>query len=140
MFFSGQPLRWQALRKTGQVVMLAVALLAAPPVKARGEAADPGAGLQTVALSALPAQAGTTYRLVFSGGPFPYPKDGVVFGNRERVLPKAKRGFYREYTVPTPGDRHRGARRIVCGGLVATKPEACFYTGDHYASFQRIVQ
>lgn len=119
--------------------MLAVALFAAASAQARGPAPEPGTQLQTVPLSALPAQAGTTYRLVLSSGPFPYPKDGVVFGNRERVLPRAARGFYREYTVPTPGDRHRGARRIVCGGAVTTKPEACYYTGDHYTTFQRIV-
>ena len=71
-------------------------------------------------------------------GPFPYAKDGIVFGNRERVLPRRERGFYREYTVRTPGSRDRGARRIVCGGRQPTDPEACFYTADHYASFQRI--
>ena len=63
---------------------------------------------------------------------------GTVFGNRERHLPRQTRGFYREYTVPTPGVRHRGARRIVCGGKEMRQPETCFYTGDHYNSFQRI--
>ncbi len=138
MFFSGQPPRWQALRKTGHAVTLAVVLFAAASSQAKRQAVDPGSEPQTVQLSALPAQAGATHRLVLAGGPFPYPKDGVVFGNRERVLPKATRGFYREYTVPTPGKRHRGARRIVCGGSVATKPEACYYTGDHYTTFQRV--
>jgi ribonuclease T1 len=121
------------------VVTLAVVLSAAASAQAKRQAVDPGAELQTVQLSALPAQAGATHRLVLAGGPFPYPKDGVVFGNRERVLPRATRGFYREYTVSTPGERHRGARRIVCGGPVTTKPEACYYTGDHYTTFQRIV-
>jgi ribonuclease T1 len=94
-----------------------------------------------VALSALPVQARTTYRLILSGGPFPYPrKDGSVFGNRERQLPRHPRGYYLEYTVPTPGSRDRGARRIICGGNLPTAPEVCYYTQDHYTSFRRIVQ
>jgi len=92
----------------------------------------------TVALADLPEQGRTTYRRITLGGPFPYDKDGSVFGNRERLLPAQKRGFYREYTVKTPGSRDRGARRIVCGGAPTT-PEVCFYTADHYASFRRIV-
>jgi len=94
-----------------------------------------------VALATLPEQAQQTYRLILSGGPFPYPrKDGSVFGNRERQLPRHPRGYYLEYTVPTPGSRDRGARRIVCGGNSRTAPEVCYYTQDHYASFRRIVQ
>jgi ribonuclease T1 len=96
--------------------------------------------VQTVALSALPAEAQRTARLIRSGGPFPYAKDGIVFGNRERLLPRKARGHYREYTVKTPGARDRGARRIICGGARPTEPEACYYTADHYASFARIVQ
>lgn len=92
-----------------------------------------------VALSDLPPQAQTTHRLVRSGGPFSYAKDGVVFGNRERLLPAHPRGYYREYTVKTPGSRDRGARRIVCGGTPPTAPEVCYYTADHYNSFRRIV-
>jgi len=95
--------------------------------------------LPPVALVALPAQAKSTHQLIFSGGPFPYDKDGTVFGNRERLLPIKQRGHYREYTVKTPGARNRGARRIVCGGQPPTQPEVCFYTADHYASFSRIV-
>ena len=91
-----------------------------------------------VTLSSLPVQAQTTHRLILSGGPFPYDKDGVVFGNRERLLVPKARGYYREYTVKTPGARNRGARRIVCGGTPPTQPEACFYSDDHYASFRRI--
>ena len=91
-------------------------------------------------LAALPPQARQTEQLIRSGGPFPYAKDGAVFGNRERQLPQHSRGYYREYTVATPGARDRGARRIVCGGRSATAPEACFYTADHYVSFKRIVQ
>ncbi len=93
----------------------------------------------TVAVQALNAQAQTTYQRIRQGGPFPYEKDGTVFGNRERLLPTHKRGYYREYTVPTPGLSHRGARRIVCGGQVVTVPDACYYTADHYDSFRRIV-
>lgn len=92
----------------------------------------------TVSVAELPRQGVETYRLIQQGGPFPYEKDGTVFGNRERLLPAQKRGYYREYTVPTPGARNRGARRIVCGGAPTT-PDACYYTADHYASFRRIV-
>ena len=95
--------------------------------------------LETVALADLPAQGRKTHALILAGGPFPYDKDGVVFGNRERVLPKQKRGYYREYTVKTPGSRDRGARRIVCGGKQVTLPDACYYTSDHYNSFRLIV-
>ena len=93
----------------------------------------------TVAVTALPPQGRETYRLIHVGGPFPYSKDGTVFGNRERLLPSRQRGYYREYTVKTPGSRDRGARRIVCGGPART-PDACYYTSDHYASFSRIVE
>ncbi len=91
-----------------------------------------------MSLGSLPPEARTTHRLILSGGPFPYEKDGTVFGNRERLLPSKARGHYREYTVKTPGSRDRGARRIVCGGKPPTQPENCYYTGDHYASFKRI--
>ena len=93
-----------------------------------------------MALATLPPEAQATHRLILSGGPFPYDKDGTTFFNRERLLPAKPRGFYREYTVRTPGARNRGARRLVCGGEPPTKPEACDYTADHYASFRRIVQ
>ena len=92
----------------------------------------------TVTLEQLPVQGRETYQRILQGGPFPYEKDGVVFGNRERLLPSEKRGYYREYTVKTPSSRDRGTRRIVCGGA-ATAPDACFYTADHYASFRKIV-
>lgn len=93
-----------------------------------------------VALAELPVEAQQTERLIRNGGPFPYAKDGTVFGNRERLLPRQPRGYYREYTVRSPAARDRGARRIVCGGRTATAPQACYYTADHYASFKRIVQ
>ena len=93
---------------------------------------------ESIALSDLPVQGQRTYEAILSGGPFRFEKDGTVFGNRERLLPPARRGHYREYTVATPGSRDRGARRIVCGGEQRTTPEACWYTADHYASFRRI--
>ena len=93
---------------------------------------------ETIALAELPVQGQRTYGAIFNGGPFRYEKDGSVFGNRERLLPRERRGHYREYTVETPGSRDRGARRIVCGGE-RTAPSACWYTADHYASFRRIV-
>lgn len=86
-----------------------------------------------VELADLPAQARETVALIRSGGPFPYRRDGVTFGNRERLLPPAPRGYYREYTVPTPGARDRGARRIVAG-----REGDLYYSDDHYRSFRRI--
>jgi len=97
-------------------------------------------GISTVLTTELPVQGRNMVSLIYQGGPFRYDKDGSVFGNRERILPASNRGYYREYTVQTPGERSRGARRIVCGGFVPTVPDACYYTDDHYASFRRIVQ
>ena len=94
--------------------------------------------LSAVPLSTLPTQAQEVHRRIHTGGPFSYAKDGVVFGNRERILPRQPRGSYREYTVRTPGVRDRGPRRIVCGGKDVQKPETCFYTQDHYSSFSLI--
>ena len=111
-----------------------VALLAGSPAVAREANLPP----DVIARSALPREAVATERLIRAGGPFPNAKDGTVFGNRERLLPRQPRGYWREYTVPTPGVRHRGARRIVCGGTPPTAPEACYYSADHYASFKRI--
>ena len=90
-----------------------------------------------VTTSALPAEARTTLDRIRAGGPFPYPRDGVVFGNREHLLPAKARGYYHEYTVPTPGVKTRGAQRIVCGGAIATLSE-CYYSDDHYQSFRNI--
>jgi ribonuclease T1 len=78
-----------------------------------------------------------TLKSIAAGGPYPYAKDGVVFGNFERLLPPHRRGYYHEYTVATPGARNRGARRIICGGARQT-PDVWYYTDDHYASFRRI--
>jgi len=90
-----------------------------------------------VRVEALPKEARTVLVQIRSGGPFRYERDGVVFGNREKLLPQKARGYYHEYTVPTPGARNRGARRIVCGGPKQA-PVACYYTADHYQSFARI--
>ena len=98
-----------------------------------------GQSATTIAVADLPRQGQQTYRLILQGGPFPYDKDGTVFGNRERLLPRERRGYYREYTVETPGARSRGARRIVCGGVRVTIPDVCYYTSDHYSSFRMIV-
>lgn len=100
----------------------------------------PGSAVASVAYTGLPPQGQEVMEQIRQGGPFRYEKDGTVFGNRERLLPSQKRGYYREYTVPTPGLRHRGARRIVCGGQQPRLPDACYYTEDHYSSFRLIVQ
>ncbi|WP_407539219.1 ribonuclease domain-containing protein [Deinococcus radiomollis] len=100
---------------------------------ARQVGTDPASGLAWMNISSLPTQGQQTYRLILAGGPFPYSRDGVVFQNRERILPGRSRGTYHEYTVKTPGSSDRGARRIICAAL----PE-CYYTEDHYSSFRRI--
>jgi ribonuclease T1 len=98
---------------------------------------SPGAGTPaasaTVSTSSLPAEARQTLALIDSGGPFPYDQDGVVFGNREGLLPDHATGYYHEYTVPTPGSPDRGARRIITGSAGEV-----YYTDDHYRSFERI--
>jgi len=92
-------------------------------------------GLPTVAPGGLPAEARRTLTLIDRGGPFPYARDGSVFGNRERLLPPQRSGYYHEYTVPTPGESDRGARRIVAG-----QSGEAFYTADHYRSFREVVR
>ncbi|MEP7063931.1 MAG: ribonuclease [Betaproteobacteria bacterium] len=113
------------------MAMVACALLVA--------VASAGGPLPLVDVQArgLPAEAREVLVRIHAGGPFKYARDGVVFGNRERLLPSEPRGYYHEYTVGTPGARNRGARRIVCGGA-ERKPVECFYTDDHYTSFRRI--
>jgi len=83
----------------------------------------------------LPPEAVETIALIRKGGPFPYERDSAVFGNRERLLPVRERGWYREYTVRTPGERTRGARRIVAG-----RDGTLYYSDDHYRSFRRILE
>ena len=98
----------------------------APDLAARDRAAE-------IAASDLPGEARATIRLIRAGGPFPYDRDGAIFANFERQLPARERGYYREYTVRTPGVSHRGARRIVAG-----RGGELFYTDDHYRSFSRV--
>jgi ribonuclease T1 len=119
---------------------MALSVVAGSEVQAKGVTAPVSDGSAAVALSALPSEAQQTHRLIHTGGPFRFDKDGTVFGNRERLLPRRERGYYREYTVVTPGARNRGARRIVCGGRPPTHLEACYYTDDHYASFRLIAK
>ena len=89
--------------------------------------------LATCRLDQLPPEARTTFTLIRKGGPFPYKRDGIPFLNREGRLPRRDRGYYREYTVPTPGASTRGARRIIAG-----RDGELYYTADHYKSFRRI--
>lgn len=94
------------------------------------------AGIAPCPLSTLPPQAAETVRRIQTGGPFPYPRnDGVVFGNREGHLPDRAGGYYREYTVVTPGAKNRSVKRVVTGGAPVTDPQQYFYTADHYDSF-----
>lgn len=118
--------------------MLLVSLATAAEAREYGRDQIGRSANESIALTELPIQGQRTYQTILAGGPFPYDKDGTVFGNRERLLPRERRGHYREYTVKTPGSRNRGARRIVCGGERQV-PEVCWYTADHYASFRRIV-
>lgn len=94
---------------------------------------EPRPAVGVIAVADLPGEARATLALIRKGGPFPYARDGAVFGNREAILPSQKRGYYREYTVKTPGERTRGARRIVAGAR-----GDYYYTPDHYNSFMRI--
>ncbi len=111
------------LRPDAQVVP------AQSPLPAAGQVAAPAAALPAF----LPPEAAPVIRTIQQGGRFPYRQDGSVFGNREGLLPARERGWYREYTVPTPGLDHRGARRIVTGGV---PPNEWYYTADHYQSFR----
>ena len=88
-----------------------------------------------ITLAELPPEARATLLLIRRGGPFPYARDGAVFGNREARLPARPRGYYREYTVKTPGARDRGARRLISGGGAEF-----FFTDDHYRSFRRVTE
>ena len=106
-------------------VGLALFALALPSAAQRG-AAD-------VPVAQLPREARETLGLIRKGGPFPYERDGIVFGNFEKRLPLRERGYYREYTVPTPGVRSRGVRRLVAG-----RGGEIYYTDDHYRSFRRV--
>ena len=93
----------------------------------------PDSGLPTIAASELPREGRETLRLIHRGGPFPYDRDGITFQNRERILPAQPRGYYAEYTVPTPGESDRGARRLVAGD-----DGDVYFTDDHYRSFRQV--
>jgi len=125
-----------APRSFGATILLAALLLpsillavVAPDQARRGGVEES----PVIRFEELPREARETLALIKQGGPFPYKRDGIVFGNRERRLPVQSSGYYREYTVPTPGARDRGAQRIIAGGL-----GEYFYTGDHYNTFRRI--
>ncbi|MER7463070.1 ribonuclease domain-containing protein [Streptomyces sp. NPDC097981] len=133
------PPRFMALAGAAAV---AAALLAGPAASAApvpvpapvSLAAASAASVGSICYSALPSQAHDTLDLIDEGGPFPYSQDGVVFQNRERLLPVHATGYYHEYTVITPGSPTRGARRIITG----QQWEEDYYTADHYASFRRV--
>jgi ribonuclease T1 len=115
------------------IALISLLALLSVPAGAYARHAHHDSVISEVALSTLPAEAKETLRRIKQGGPFSSPRDGVVFGNYEKRLPKAQRGYYHEYTVKTPGARNRGARRIVCG-----KPAECYYSDDHYQTFKLI--
>jgi ribonuclease T1 len=127
----------RSLSRTRRPLIALVLLLLALGIGYGLKAADSGSGhpaIHGVALSSLPPQAAETVRLIQHGGPFPYPdNDGVTFYNDEGLLPSEPQGYYREYTVPTPGSPDRGARRIITG-----RGGQFYYTGDHYDSFERV--
>ena len=76
-------------------VLLAV-VITSPLAQSRSLADRPIEGRSDViSVVELPREGRETYELIRQGGPFPYDKDGAVFGNRERLLPNEKRGFYR---------------------------------------------
>lgn len=123
---------WGGVGAVGGFAASSVALAREAPQSSAG-------GFGTIEQAQLPREAVDTLHLIAAGGPYPYPKDGVVFGNFERLLPPHRWGYYHEYTVPTPRARNRGARRIVCGGPLR-RTDNCFYSDDHYNSFKRIVE
>ncbi len=140
-------LRSATLRRLGQLLLVLLVLVLGTSACARDEPSPSGrsapAMLGDVAIDALPPEGRSTLALIRKGGPFPYRKDGAVFGNRERLLPQRPRGYYTEYTVPTPGSSDRGARRIVAGKGTGGDPSTSgeyYYTEDHYQSFRRIRQ
>ena len=142
-FIRALPARTRMILSVLVLLVVALAFFAdftgAPP--RTPATAAPAGDPHAVTLAQLPAEAAETLQRIKSGGPFPYSRDGVTFGNYEGLLPKQKRGYYTESTVPTPGAKNRGARRIVAGkgktGNPATSGEY-WYSGDHYKSFRRI--
>jgi ribonuclease T1 len=119
-----------------RVISFCALLVLAGAVFARGPAR-----IDEIAVAALPGEAQATLALIKAGGPFPYAQDDKAFGNREKILPSRQHGYYREYTVNTPGARDRGARRIVAGTGATGDARASgeyYYSDDHYNSFRRI--
>jgi len=143
------------MRGTGRLLALAAVLVlvvglgmvlsstqegpVSPPVPAGSTAASApavdGSGLEAVPASSLPPEARETLALIARGGPYPYSRDGAVFSNFERLLPRKPSGYYKEFTVRTPGESDRGARRIVVG-----ESGDKYYTPDHYESFFHILE
>ena len=115
------------------IVLVTLLTLVVAPAGARSTPDE----MAAITVTQLPPEGRSVYALIQKGGPFKYDRDGVVFGNREQLLPAKPRGYYHEYTVPTPGSKSRGARRIVCGGPKSA-PSVCYYSDDHYQSFRRI--
>jgi ribonuclease T1 len=143
--------RTPSLRSTQISLALARRLMAAAsltflchaaPIAARENNANVAANIETIQASRLPKQGQEVLQAIRAGGPFKHAnKDGSTFGNVEKKLPKQPRGYYKEYTVTTPGASNRGARRIVCGGDVRVPAQSsCYYTDDHYNSFKRILE
>jgi ribonuclease T1 len=125
---------WRTIRHVAVAFLVAGSAAATHPAMAEMATV---AAMPQVALSALPAEARHTLALIKRGGPYPFVKDGAVFGNYAQTLPLQPRGFYREFTVVTPGLARRGAQRIVAGGQATMAPQY-YYTANHYATFQRI--
>jgi ribonuclease T1 len=122
-----------ALRSFAVLALLAIGLASGPVNAQKAQPTLAPAQIPDVSPAELPKEARDTLALIRKGGPFPYAKDGAIFSNREGILPKQKRGYYKEYTVKTPHERTRGARRIIWG-----KGGEFFYTEDHYNHFSRI--
>ncbi|AKZ25579.1 MULTISPECIES: ribonuclease [Ralstonia solanacearum species complex] len=127
----------QAMVRGALAAMLALSVAGLPTAAAARDTTGMSAAVGTIPAVDLPNEAQRTLVQIEQGGPFPYAKDGTTFGNYEGRLPARKRGYYREYTVKTRGARNRGARRIICGGDQRAAND-CYYTEDHYNSFQRI--
>jgi ribonuclease T1 len=126
---------WSSWRTAVILAAIWLAVIAASGRVCARTAPDPA----TIPFAELPAEAQSLLASIAEGGPFPYQRDGIVFGNRETLLPPHSHGYYHEYTVPTPGVKTRGARRIICGGAKRSVAE-CYYSNDHYQSFRRILR
>jgi ribonuclease T1 len=118
------------MRRFAWIVLLCVVVQLSAPLFG---AQTSSRGVGTVYLDQLPREARQTLAVIKKGGPYPYKKDGTVFGNFEHRLPSHERGYYREFTVPSPGSRDRGARRIILG-----KAGELYFTDNHYESFRLV--